>query len=135
MEMPGEGDPCWGYVAQGDTKGISPLFRSLNRDKRSIVINLKHPKGLEVFRELASASDVMIHNYRPSVTERLGIGYQDMASVNPRLIYCAISGFGDVGPLRTKAANDVIVQAYGGVMSFTGEVGGSPSGAVSQLRI
>jgi crotonobetainyl-CoA:carnitine CoA-transferase CaiB-like acyl-CoA transferase len=126
VELPGDGDPCRAYVAQGDTRGISPLFRSLNRDKRSIVMNLKDADGLDIFSDLVSGSDVLVHNFRPGVTERLGISYQDMAPLNTRLIYCAISGFGDVGPLRTKAANDVIVQAFSGVMSFTGPVGGSP---------
>lgn len=126
VEDPATGDPSRTYLADGDAARVSPLFENLNRNKRSIGIDLKSPAGLTLLRELVAGADVLIHNFRPGVAERLGVDEAALSAINPDLVHCAISGFGDVGPRRTSAANDVIVQAYSGIMSFTGEPGGEP---------
>jgi crotonobetainyl-CoA:carnitine CoA-transferase CaiB-like acyl-CoA transferase len=126
IEEPSLGDPSRAYVAEGDEGAVSPVFEQLNRNKRSICVNLKDEAGIDVLYQLIRSADVLVHNYRPGVAERLGFSYGEVSKVNPALVYCAISGAGEVGPLRTYAANDVITQAYSGVMSFTGERDGSP---------
>jgi crotonobetainyl-CoA:carnitine CoA-transferase CaiB-like acyl-CoA transferase len=103
---------------------VSAVYLSLNRNKRSIALRL--PEGTDVLKRLVKTADVLIHNFRPGVMTRLGIDYKDLKEINPRLIYCSISGFGDVGPLSAKAGNDLVVQAYSGLMSYTGEPNGGP---------
>ena len=98
--------------------GVS--FLAQNPGKRSITLNLKHPRGKEVLRRLVGTADVLVENYRPGVMARLGLGYEDLLPANPRLIYCAISGFGQDGPLRDLPAYDQIIQGMSGVMSITG---------------
>jgi crotonobetainyl-CoA:carnitine CoA-transferase CaiB-like acyl-CoA transferase len=107
--------------------GESHYFLSVNRSKKSIVVDLKTPEGVALVRELAAASDVLIENYRPGVMERLGLGYELLAADNPRLIYCAISGFGLTGPLRDKPSFDIVVQALSGALSVNGELGREPT--------
>ena len=107
--------------------GESTYFMSLNRDKRGIVLNLKDPAHVEVFKQLAAQADVVLENYRPGTMDKLGIGYDVLRELNPRLIYAQCSGFGDTGPYRLKPAYDVVVQAMGGVMSITGPEGGQPT--------
>lgn len=127
VETPDGGDPARHYLAQGYTageNGLSPLFEDLNRDKKSVVLDLKSDEGRRHLLRMAKSADVLIHNFRPGVADRLGVGYDAVSAANPRLVYCSISGFGDSGPFRTKSANDVIMQAFGGVMSFTGPVDG-----------
>lgn len=125
VEQPGKGDDARKYGdLRVDGKHVSALFVSLNRSKQSIALDIK--KGGTVLRRLVRGADVLIHNFRPGVAERLGIDYPTLRRVNRRLVYCSVSGFGDVGPLRTKAGNDLIAQAYSGLMSFTGEADGAP---------
>ena len=102
----------------------SPAFASFNRNKESIVIDLKRADGRSVAKRLAAGADVVAHNFRPGVMEKLGLGYDDIRAVNPCVVYCAISGFGSTGPLAQKAGNDLISQAYSGLLSFTGEPDG-----------
>jgi crotonobetainyl-CoA:carnitine CoA-transferase CaiB-like acyl-CoA transferase len=106
--------------------GLSSYHLGLNRNKRSVAVDIARPEGREVVAELAKTADVLIENFRPGVMAELGLDYDDLRSVNPRLIYCAISSFGSTGPLRDKAGMDLILQAMGGVMGLTGEAGGPP---------
>lgn len=107
--------------------GVSSYFASVNRNKQGLALNLKHPKGVELFRKLAAKADVIIDNFRPDTMPRLGINYDELRqSVNPRLVSCSISGFGSSGAYRLRSSYDLIVQAMGGAMSVTGEPGGTP---------
>jgi crotonobetainyl-CoA:carnitine CoA-transferase CaiB-like acyl-CoA transferase len=104
----------------------SPAFLVLNRNKRSLALDLSRPPGLEAFRRLAAGADVVIEAYRGGVAERLGIDAASLATVNPRLVYCSLSAFGPGGPWRTKPGVDMLVQAMSGLMAITGEPGGGP---------
>jgi len=110
----------------GASGSDSPSFNAVNRGKRSIVINLKTPEGREVFSRLARSTDILIENYRPGVMRALGLDYDALARVNPRLIYASISGYGQTGPQRGKGGFDLIAQGVSGIMSVTGEPGGPP---------
>jgi CoA:oxalate CoA-transferase len=110
-------------------QGRSAYFASLNRGKESIALNLKDEADGAVFRKLVSRADVLVENYRPGTMERLGLGYESLRVVNPRLIYAAVSGFGQTGPWSHKPAYDLIVQALGGMMSVTGQPAGPPTKA------
>jgi crotonobetainyl-CoA:carnitine CoA-transferase CaiB-like acyl-CoA transferase len=103
-----------------------PDFQNLHRNKRSMTLNLKSPKGLEVFKRLAAKADVIVENYRPDVKTRLGIDYDAISKINPRIIYGSISGFGQDGPYRDRPGFDQIAQGMGGLMSVTGEPGRGP---------
>lgn len=98
--------------------GISYLAQ--NAGKRSITIDFKKPEGIKLFKQLVASSDVVVENFRPGVMKRLGIGYEDLLEANPRLVYCAISGFGQDGPLHDRPAYDQIIQGMSGVMTITG---------------
>jgi crotonobetainyl-CoA:carnitine CoA-transferase CaiB-like acyl-CoA transferase len=106
----------------GDTfvGGESDFFLSLNRNKRSVVLDLKSAEGVDALRALVARADVLIENFRPGTAERLGVGYDTLRQVNPRLVYCAVTGFRPDGPDRDRAATDPIVQAMSGLMSLTG---------------
>ncbi|RLG88151.1 MAG: CoA transferase [Thermoprotei archaeon] len=106
--------------------GLSAYFASINRGKRSVVIDLKSSKGQEVVWRLASRSDVVIENFRPGVPEKLGIDYKTLLKFNPKLIYCSIKGFGRGSPYEMKPAYDIIFQALSGLMMSTGEEGAPP---------
>jgi CoA:oxalate CoA-transferase len=98
----------------------------LNAGKESVSLDLKHPRGLEIVRRLATDADVLVENFRPGVMARLGLGYEQLKALNERLIYCSLSGFGQSGPLRDHPAYDHVVQAVSGIMSLTGEPGSDP---------
>jgi formyl-CoA transferase len=104
----------------------SPSFNAVNRGKRSIVVNLKAPDGRDVVARLARSADVLIENYRPGVMETLGLDYATLAVINARLIYASISGYGQSGPLKNKGGFDLVAQGVSGIMSVTGEPGGTP---------
>jgi len=108
----------------GDRHG--PDFQNLHRNKRSLILDLKHPRGLEVLKKLVARSDVLVENYRPDVKDRLGIDYASLKSVNPRLVYASISGFGQTGPYAKRPGFDQIAQGMGGLMSITGLPGQGP---------
>ncbi|SEQ96036.1 CoA:oxalate CoA-transferase [Solimonas aquatica] len=108
-------------------EGESHYFLSVNRGKKSIVIDLKTAAGIALARELATHCDVLIENYRPGVMARLGLGHETLAALNPRLIYCSISGFGQTGPLRDQPSFDIVLQALSGALSVNGEAGGAPT--------
>src|SRR5436309_10205433 len=110
----------------GAIRGDSPSFNAVNRGKRSVVVNLKMTEGRDVLTRLARSSDILIENYRPGVMTALGVGYEQVARLNPRLIYASISGYGHSGPARDKGGFDLIAQGVAGIMSVTGEPGGAP---------
>lgn len=105
----------------------SAYFMSLNRNKRSMSLDFKNTKHIEVFKEMVAKADIVVENYRPGTMEKFGLGYEILKSINPKLIYAACSGFGRTGPYTKKPAYDIIVQAMGGIMSITGEEGGIPT--------
>jgi crotonobetainyl-CoA:carnitine CoA-transferase CaiB-like acyl-CoA transferase len=123
VESPG-GDDSRTYGGAGG--GIRPVFASYNRNKKSVVIDLKTDQGREIAQQLVRSSDVLVHNYRVGVADKLGLGYDELKVSHPELIYCEITGFGSHGPLKNKAAVDLIAQAYSGLLSFTGEQGRDP---------
>jgi CoA:oxalate CoA-transferase len=106
--------------------GESYYFMSVNRGKKSVTLNLAHPDGVQVLKDLAATCDVLVENFVPGAMARFGLGYEELRKVNPRLVYCSISGFGQTGPYAQRPALDIIVQAMGGIMSITGEEGGPP---------
>ncbi|HAO39238.1 MAG TPA: CoA transferase [Afipia sp.] len=103
-----------------------PDFQNLHRNKRAMTLNLKDPKGLEVFKRLAAKADVIVENFRPDVKDKLGIDYASMRAINPRLVYASISGFGQDGPYAKRPGFDQIAQGMGGLMSITGLPGQGP---------
>ena len=107
-------------------RGLGPGFVMQNAGKRSISLNLKEPRAVDIFRKLADQSDVVVENFRPGVLSRLGIGQQDLCSSNERLIWCAITGFGQDGPMSENPAYDHIVQAFTGMMVANGDDSGRP---------
>lgn len=123
VEVPGIGDLARQLGADHELSrlGMGASFLAQNAGKRSVTVNLKKPGGRQVFQRLAAWADVLVENFRPGVMTRLGASYQDLAKINPRLVYCAISGFGQDGPLRDNPAYDQIIQGISGVMSVTGD--------------
>lgn len=107
--------------------GQSGPFLAVNRNKRSLVVDLKRPEGVEILHRLAARSDVLVQNYRPGVADRLGVGYEALRGLNPRLVYCSISGFGATGPYAARGGFDLIAQGMSGIMSVTGEPDGPPA--------
>ncbi len=103
-----------------------PDFKNLHRNKRAITLNLKAPEGLAVLRRMVEQADVLVENFRPDVKERLGIDYESLRKINPRLVYASISGFGQDGPYRDRPGFDQIAQGMGGLMSITGLPGQGP---------
>src|SRR6185503_1469969 len=101
-------------------------FLAQNAGKRSITVNLKHVDGKEIFRRLVASADVVVENFRPGVMARLDLGYDALKQIKPELIYCAISGFGQTGPLKDNPAYDQIIQGLSGVMSVTGDQNSAP---------
>jgi crotonobetainyl-CoA:carnitine CoA-transferase CaiB-like acyl-CoA transferase len=125
VERPGTGDETRGFPPHFD--GESHYFLSINRNKKSIALDLARPKCRQVLMDLVRRADILIENFRPGVMERLGLGYPTLAEINPRLIYCAISGFGLTGPLRDAPAFDIVTQALSGALSLNGERHGRPT--------
>jgi crotonobetainyl-CoA:carnitine CoA-transferase CaiB-like acyl-CoA transferase len=125
VERPGSGDDSrsWGPPFVG---GTSSYFQAINRGKRSVVIDLRSEGGRDLVHELAAEADVLVENFRPGVTQRLGISYEDLEAVNPRLVYASINGFGATGPKAGEAGTEVIVEAETGLMAMMGVAGGPP---------
>ena len=124
VEHPGAGDDSRSYGPFLD--GRSLYFARVNRGKESIALDLKAPADLAVARTLVGHADVLVENFRPGVMERLGLGWAAAAAINPRLVYCSISGFGHTGPWRERPAYDAVVQGMSGIMSVTGAPDGPP---------
>jgi len=124
VENPDGGDPSrknFPFI-----KEVSSYFLSVNRGKKSVTVNLQHPRGKEIIRGLVKKSDILVENFRPGVMDRLGLGYKALREVNPGIIYASCSGFGQTSPYANRPAYDVIVQGMGGTLSITGEAGGGP---------
>ncbi|HJW44309.1 MAG TPA: CoA transferase [Geothrix sp.] len=123
VENPKDGDLArkLGIVPALNKKLMGTSFLAQNCNKRSITLNTKSPEGKELFRKLVKDADVVVENFRPGVMERLGLGYKSLAEINPRLIYCAISGFGQTGPDALKPAYDQIIQGLSGEMAVNGD--------------
>ncbi|HEY8611944.1 MAG TPA: CoA transferase [Roseomonas sp.] len=124
VEPPVKGDETRGFAPF--IGGESHYFLGLNRGKRSLAIDLRRPEGADLLRQLVGAADILIENFRPGVMDRLGLGPEALMALNPRLIYCAISGFGLTGPLSQMPSFDIVTQAMTGVMSVNGEQGHPP---------
>jgi len=125
IEPPGGGDETRGFPPTRE--GESHYFLAVNRGKQSVVIDLKSPEGVALATDLSAKCDIVIENYRPGVMDRLGLGYEALRAVNPGLIYCAISGYGQTGPLRDRPSFDIVLQAMSGALSMNGEAHGLPT--------
>lgn len=125
LEVPGKGDDSRRYVPQ--VNGESAYYMNLNRNKKGITLNLKDPKGKEIFLELVKNVDILIENFRPGTMKKLGLDYEELRKVNPALVYGCVSGFGQYGPYSSRPGYDIISQAMGGLMSVTGWPGGEPT--------
>ncbi len=125
IEQPGVGDGTrqWGPPFAG---GESAYYLAINRNKRSLTLNLKHEKGKEILLELVKQGDILVENFRTGTMERMGLGYERLRAVNPALIFCSITGYGPDGPYQDRAGYDFVIQAQGGIMSITGPVEGPP---------
>jgi crotonobetainyl-CoA:carnitine CoA-transferase CaiB-like acyl-CoA transferase len=125
VEPPGAGDETRTFPPFRE--GESHYYLAINRGKKSIVVDLKTEEGLQLVKDLAAKCDILIENYRPGVMDRLGLSYDTLSELNPGLIYCSISGFGQDGPLRDRPSFDIVLQAMSGAMSVNGEPGGLPT--------
>ena len=127
VERYGRGDESRDYgVDDGEVKPGAP-FLTHNRNKRSISLDLKSPDGKLILIDLIRDADVLLHNFRPGVMERLGLAYSDLSEINPRVIFASISGFGHTGSMSKRAANDLSIQSFSGLLSITGHPGGPPT--------
>ncbi len=125
VERPGAGDDTRGF-GPPFVNGESAYFMSVNRSKRSLTLDLKHARGLAILRELAARADVLVENFRPGQMEAFGLGYEATRAINPRLVFCSISGYGHTGPDASLPGYDLIIQGEGGVASLTGDPDGPP---------
>src|SRR5205823_3357247 len=125
VELPRTGDETrqWGPPF---IEGESSYFMSVNRNKRSITLNLKSESGRDALRRLVKTADVLVENFRPGTMERLGLSYEEARQVNPSLIFCSVSGFGQTGPRAKEPAYDAILQGMGGIQGLSGEADGEP---------
>ena len=126
IEDPGVGGDSARYVPPFQGEGDSPYFQSFNRGKRSLALNLRHPDGQSVFRDLVRVSDAVFNNARGDLPEKLGLTYEQLRDVNPRVVCCSLTGYGRTGPRAAEPAFDYLVQGYAGYMSVTGEPDGPP---------
>jgi len=141
IERPGTGDDTrsWGppflTASDGSDTQESGYYLSVNRGKRSLTLNIDKPEGQAVVRRLAARSDILLENFKLGTLARYGLGYDELSRINPRLIYCSITGFGQTGPMAPKVAYDFLIQAMGGLMSITGEADGRPGGGPQKVGI
>ena len=141
VERPKFGDdsrtygPPWVKDAQGQDTKDSAYFTSANRGKKSITLNISQPEGQKLVRELARVCDVLIENYKFGDLARYGLAYDDLKQINPRLIYCSVTGFGQTGPYREHPGYDFMIQGMGGMMSVTGEPDGAPGGGPQRAGV
>ena len=127
IERPGLGDQTRRipphFVGEA---GLSAYFLAINRNKKSLTLDLKSPEGKEIFLRLVELADVVVNNFTPGTMEKLGLGFEDLKKINMGIIWASITGYGQDGPYRNRPAYDIIIQALGGVMSYTGEPDGQP---------
>jgi formyl-CoA transferase len=128
LEPPGEGEPTRREAAV-QKNGVSGSFMAVNRGKRSLTADLKHPDGVAIVKRLARTADVFVQNYRPGTVQRFGVGPDDLAAENPRLVYCSVSGFGATGPYAHRGGYDLVAQGMSGIISVTGDEHGPPAKA------
>lgn len=137
IEIPAGGDdtrtypPFREHNLEGERESL--YFANINRNKKGITLDLKAPEGKALFKELVKKADIVVENYRPGVMDKLGLGYDVLQQLNPRLIYAAVSGFGCYGPYHLRPGYDILSQAMGGMMAITGPKGGPPTRAGSAL--
>ncbi|MBI4189626.1 MAG: CoA transferase, partial [Betaproteobacteria bacterium] len=141
VERPGVGDDAraWGPPFLKDGNGAytkeSGYYLAANRGKRSITLSLDQAEGQDIVRRLAARSDIVLENFKVGTIERFGLGYEALSAINPRLIYCSITGFGQTGPRKSHPAYDFLIQAMGGLMSITGESDDRPGGGPQKVGI
>jgi glutaryl-CoA transferase len=141
VERPGAGDDTrsWGPPFLKDRSGAETkeagYYLSVNRGKRSVTLSIDKPEGQRIVRALAARADIVLENYKVGTLARFGLGYEDLKAVNPKLIYCSVTGFGQTGPRRDQAAYDFMIQAMGGMMSVTGERDDKPGGGPQKVGI
>jgi crotonobetainyl-CoA:carnitine CoA-transferase CaiB-like acyl-CoA transferase len=141
LERPGVGDdsrafdPPWLKDKDGRPTRDSAYYTSANRGKKSVTLNLASPEGQQIARELACKSDVLIENFKYGDLERYGLGYAALRELNPRLVYCSLTGFGHTGPYRERPGYDFMIQGMGGMMSVTGEPDGAPGGGPQRAGV
>ena len=139
IERPGAGDdtrtyaPPYARTSDGAESGESAYFLSTNRGKRSVTIDFTRPEGQKLVQALAAKSDVVIENFKVDGLTKYGLDYASLQALNPRLVYCSITGFGQTGPYRHKPGYDFMIQGIGGLMSITGEPD-QPSGPAGGVR-
>lgn len=131
IERPGAGDDTRGWgppfsVSEDGVEKLSAYFQSANRNKKSVAIDIARPEGAEIVRDLARHCDILVENFKVGGLKKYGLDYQSVANINPRLIYCSITGFGQKGPLSDQPGYDFMIQAMGGLMSITGAPEGTP---------
>lgn len=137
IEVPNGGDDTRSYPPfreenlNGERESL--YFANINRNKKGITLNLKAPEGKELFKQMVKQADVVVENYRPGVMDKLGLGYDVLKEINPRIIYAAVSGFGCYGPYHLRPGYDILAQAMGGMMAITGPKDGAPTRAGSAL--
>jgi crotonobetainyl-CoA:carnitine CoA-transferase CaiB-like acyl-CoA transferase len=141
LERPGTGDdsrafgPPWIKDGAGRNTKDSAYYTSANRGKKSVTLNIAVPEGQAIARELAKTSDVLIENYKYGDLARYGLGYEQLRELNPRLIYCSVTGFGQSGPYRERPGYDFMIQGMGGMMSVTGEPDDAPGGGPQRAGV
>jgi crotonobetainyl-CoA:carnitine CoA-transferase CaiB-like acyl-CoA transferase len=141
VERPGSGDdsrafgPPWVKDRDGRDTKDSAYYTSANRGKKSLTLNIAKPEGQRIVRELAKISDVLIENYKYGDLARYGLGYDDIKKINPRLVYCSVTGFGQTGPYRERPGYDFMIQGMGGMMSVTGEPDEAPGGGPQRAGV
>jgi len=137
IEQPGQGDDTrrWGGPALEDGSGDSAYFLCANRNKRSLAIDIAKPEGADLIRRLAQQSDVLVENFRVGGLAKYGLDYASLSALNPRLVYCSITGFGQTGPYADKGGYDFLIQAMGGLMSITGLPDGVPGGGPMKVGV
>ena len=141
IERPRSGDdtrtwgPPFALEPTENDPGISAYFACCNRGKQSVTVDITHPKGQELIRKLAAKSDVVIENFKVGGLAKYGLDYQSLKQINPRIIYCSITGFGQTGPYAARAGYDFLVQAMGGLMSITGEPDDVPGGGPVKVGV
>lgn len=127
VERPGSGDETRSWGPPHDERGDATYFQAVNRNKRSLVLDLHDPADLAAARELACGADVLVENFRPGLMDGLGLGYGELAAANPRLVYCSVTGFGSGPEGAALPGYDLLIQALGGLMSITGPADGEPT--------
>jgi crotonobetainyl-CoA:carnitine CoA-transferase CaiB-like acyl-CoA transferase len=129
VERPERGDDLREWRARTGRGGMSAVFAAVNRNKRGIALDLQHPDGARLLRDLATRSDVLVENFVPGVADRLGVGYAAVSALNPAIVYVSVSGFGQTGPYAQRPGYNTIAQGMGGLMGITGRAGDPPTRA------